>query len=369
MPLPSMARKRSSLLFALVALLAGIGVLAAGCGGGGGGGGGGGKKVPAGAVAVVGDEVIQLSQLDDLIQRAQRSYKLQKRAFPKAGTSDYLVLQNQYVTALVNEAELEQKARDMKVSVSDKQVDQRIAEYKKQSLGGSDKRYRQTLKTYGLTQADARDLFRQQLLSDALYQQVTKGVKVSAAEAKAYYTAHPDQYAQPQSREVRHILVKTKALADKVYRQVKAVDGKNFAALAKKYSTDPGSKAQGGKLTVLKGQTVPEFDATAFSLKTGEISKPVKTQYGWHVIQALGDVTPRKTTPFTQVKAQIEQQLQQQKRSEVITKWIDDLKQQFASRISYARGYAPATTATGTTPTVSVSIATATTAAATKSGG
>src|SRR4051794_4811666 len=353
MPSRSMARKRS-LLLVLVALLAGVGLLAAGCGGGGGG------KLSSDEIARVGDQTIARAKLENLIQRAQRSYKLQKRAFPKAGTPDYLLLQQQYVTALVNEAELEQKADDMGVKVSEKQVDQRIADYKKTSLGGSDKRYRQTLKTYGLTQTDARDLFRQQLLSDAVYQKVTKNVKVAPAESKDYYLAHPDQYAQPQSREVRHILVKQKPLAEKIYTQLAADKGKDFAALAKKYSIDPGSKAQGGKLTILKGQTVPEFDKTAFDLKTGQISKPVKTQYGWHVIQALGNVAPRKTTPFKQVQAQIEQQLLQQKRSTVISKWIADLKKQFDGKIRYQQGFQPPTN-TASTPSVSVSVATETT--------
>jgi parvulin-like peptidyl-prolyl isomerase len=351
-----MARKLS--LFVLVALLAGLGVLVAGCGGGGGGGGG----VPQDAIAKVGDQTITREQLDALIQRAQRSYKLQKRTFPKAGTPDYINLQQQYVTALVQNAELEQRAQEMSVKVTPKQIDQRIDEYKKQSLGGSDKRYQQTLKQYGLTQKDARELFRQQLLSDAVYQKVTKNVKVSDAEERSYYLAHPDQYAQPQSREVRHILVKSKPLADSIYKQVVADKGKNFAALAKKYSIDPGSKAQGGKLTILKGQTVPEFDSTAFGLKTGAISKPVKTQYGWHVIQALGNVTPRKTTPYKQVKSQIEQQLLQQKRSTVISTWVADMKKEFDGKIHYQKGFAPPATTAASTPSVSVSVPTDTTA-------
>ena len=84
---------------------------------------------------------------------------------------------------------------------------------------------------------------------------------------------------------MRHILVKTKAQADKIYDKIKA--GGNFAALAKKYSTDPGSKDNGGKLTIIRGQTVAPFDTTAFLLSTNQISRPIKTQYGYHVIQPI----------------------------------------------------------------------------------
>jgi parvulin-like peptidyl-prolyl isomerase len=176
---------------------------------------------------------------------------------------------------------------------------------------------------------------------------VTATVKVSDADLKQYYDQHQDQYSQPASREVRHILVKDKGTADKLYSQLKG--GADFAALAKKFSQDPGSKSLGGKLTVSKGQTVPPFDKVAFSLKTKELSQPVKTQYGWHVIQALSAVKPAKKTPFAQVKEAIRQQLLQQKRSEAMSKWVDDLKKEYASKINYATGFAPA--ATGTTGT------------------
>ena len=71
---------------------------------------------------------------------------------------------------------------------------------------------------------------------------------------------------------MRHILVKTKAQANKIYDKIKA--GGNFAALAKKYSTDPGSKDNGGKLTIIRGQTVAPFDTTAFLLSTNQVSAP-----------------------------------------------------------------------------------------------
>src|SRR5207247_1304506 len=118
-----------------------------------------------------------------------------------------------------------------------------------------------------------------------LFKKVTDKVNVSKQDINAYYASHKSQYVQPESREVRHILVTKKALADTLWAKLKA--GANFAALAKKYSKDPGSASNGGKLTISKGQTVAEFDKTAFDLKTGELSPPIHTQYGYHIIQAL----------------------------------------------------------------------------------
>ena len=147
---------------------------------------------------------------------------------------------------------------------------------------------------------------------------------------------------------MRHILVKKQQLADKLYTELK--DGANFATLAKKYSQDPGSKAQGGKLTITKGQTVPQFDSTAFALKTLALSKPVHTQFGWHIIQALKDTVPSKETPYPQVQNTIKSQLLSTKRNAVLSDWYTNVRNEFASKIRYATGYAPAsTTATPTT--------------------
>ena len=92
-----------------------------------------------------------------------------------------------------------------------------------------------------------------------------------------------------------------------------------------------------------KGQTVPPFDKVAFSLKTGALSQPVKTQYGWHIIQALSNVKPRKTTPLKQVKDSIKQQLVQQKKNEAMTTWVNSLTKDFCSgsKVKYQVGYKP----------------------------
>ena len=105
-----------------------------------------------------------------------------------------------------------------------------------------------------------------------------------------------------------------------------------------------------------KGQTVPEFDKTAFSLKTGAISQPVHTQYGYHIIQALSAVKAAKTTSLAQVRASIQQQLEQQKKNDKITKWLEDTKKSYCNnKIKYQIGYQPSpdpcATLTGATST------------------
>ena len=188
---------------------------------------------------------------------------------------------------------------------------------------------------------------RAQIISEEVFKQVTADVKVSDVDVKAYYDKNLFTYSQAESRDVRHVLVKTKALANEVHAQVRnrsATDSWN--AVAKKYSEDPGSKDSGGKLTISKGQTVPEFDAASFALKTGEVSQPIKTQFGYHVIQTLSDVKPKKTQPLTEVRETIRQELLQQKRSKGMTAWVEGVKQEFASKVAYATGFEPPAAAT-----------------------
>jgi parvulin-like peptidyl-prolyl isomerase len=314
---------------------------AAGCGGG-----GSSTKVPSDAVAVVNGDTISRSEFDLAMARSKRGYKQQKRPWPKAGTQQFQQIQQSALTFLVQLQELEQKAKELDVEVTDKQVDAKYSQLQKQ-LGGA-KNLKTQAKAQGLTLQDVRDVvIRPQLLSEGIYKKVTKDAKVSDKDVSDYYKKNINLYKQPESRDVRHILVSNRALANKLYDRIKA--GANFAALAKKYSKDPGSKAQGGKLTIVKGQTAGPFDQTAFLIDKGQVSRPIKTQYGWHIIQALSEVKPAKTTPLKDVKTAIKQQLLQQKQRDEWTKWINDTKKEYAKKVHYQAGFAPPTTSSATT--------------------
>lgn len=135
----------------------------------------------------------------------------------------------------------------------------------------------------------------QLLVADPM--KMSEALQVSDAQIQQYYDAHKDSYRTPERVKARHILFKTtnqsdadiqktKAKAADVLKQIKG--GADFAKLAEKYSEDPGSAKNGGDLGwVVRGQTVKNFETTAFTLKPNEISDLVSTEYGFHIIQVL----------------------------------------------------------------------------------
>jgi parvulin-like peptidyl-prolyl isomerase len=328
-----------------------VAALVAGCGGGG-------SSLKSNDVAVVGNAHVTKSDFASVMQTAKTSFAQQNRPFPKQGTTDYQNVVGQAVTLLVQEAERAEKAKSMGIDVTDADVQKRLDQIKKQYFGGSETKYKAQLKKQKLTDAQVRDEIKSQLISEKEFNSVTKGVKVSDSAVHDYYVGHPQLYSQPQSRDVRHILVKSKPLADSIYSQLKAGNDKTWCTLAKKYSQDPSSKSNCGKLTVTKGQTVPEFDKVSFSQPTKKIHAPVHNkQYGWFVIEPLTNVKPRSSTPEKQVANSIRQQLLSTAKNQAMTNWVADLTKSYCSgsKIKYQTGYAPSpdpcasTTSTATT--------------------
>jgi parvulin-like peptidyl-prolyl isomerase len=340
---------RSKRLLAVFAVALAAAALAAGCGSSN-------PSVGANDVAVVGDQSISKDQFDNLMDQAKRNYAANKQPWPETGTQQYVALRKQAMQFLVQRAEFEQKAADLGINVTDSDVDKQLATIKSQYFGKGgkcdatcEKKFAAEMKKQNLSIDQVRDDVRASVVQNKIYEKVTAGATVSDKEVSDYYKKNKAQYVQPESRDVRHILVKKKALAEQIYQQLQS--GASFAALAKKYSTDPSSKNSGGKLAVSKGRQVPEFDKVAFKLKTHEIGKPVKTTYGWHVIQALTPVKPQAVTKLSEVKTAIKQQLLGQKKQDEMRKWVDDTSKDFESKTTYQVGYEPPTNTTSTTST------------------
>jgi parvulin-like peptidyl-prolyl isomerase len=324
-------------------------------------GGGGPRDVPSDAVAVVGDRSISKADWDALIEQTKENYRATKHPFPKAGSAELASLRSNATQFLVSASEYEQEAAKLGVKVTDEDVQKRLDQikqqfYASQSPGGKtpskeaiEKRYQKALKDQGFTDEEVRKGIKITLYRERVQQKVTADITVSDSDIKSYYDKHKQQYEtpeQPPSRDVRHILVKKKSRADKLYAQLKS-NPKLFPKLAKKYSIDTSSAQAGGTLPggAVKGRLVKPFERVAFALKVHEISKPVRSQFGWHIIQAMGPVRPAqpaKPTPLSQVKEAIRQTLLQDKRNEASQKWEKKMVDHYCKTIAYAAGYAPA---------------------------
>ncbi len=156
--------------------------------------------------------------------------------------------------------------------------------------------------------------WRQRALRDAFYDKAVKGT-ISDAVVRGIYDDKVKGLPPQEEVQARHILVDTeeqaKALADEIAK------GADFAALAKEHSKDAGSKGEGGMLGYFgHGQMVAPFEQVAFSLKAGELSKPVKSQFGWHLIK-VEDRRQKPPPPYEQVKDRILANMVQSKAQDV----------------------------------------------------
>lgn len=323
-------------------------------------GGSGPRSVPSDAVAVVGDESIPKSDWDALMALTKRNYAATNHAYPKPGSVDLATLRTRATQTLIAGSEYEQEADKLGVKMpSDKDISDRINQFKQQFCASRpgqappskteiEKCWQRALKQQGYTEEDVRTGVRLELIRERVQQKVTESIKVSDSDIKAYYDKHKSdpQYEIPASREsrdVRHILVKQRALAFKLYNQLKKNPSK-FVADVKKYSTDPGSKSTGGKYTDTKGTFDPKFEKVAFALAVNEIGKPTKTRFGWHIIQALGPIKPPQpahAAPLSQVKERIRQTLLSDKRTKALQEWQTKMQKGYCKEIAYSPGYAP----------------------------
>lgn len=167
------------------------------------------------------------------------------------------------------------------------------------------------------------DLRKRLIVETYLKKKVEKEAQISDQEMKKFYDENKDKFKAGDQVKASHILVKTEKEATDILAQLKG--GAKFEDLAKKFSTD-STASKGGDLGWFpKGAMVPEFDKVAFSLKEGEMSGIVKTQFGFHIIKVTGK-RPAGITPFEEVKEQIKSNLLPAKQQEIFTKMKEEMK-------------------------------------------
>lgn len=270
--------------------------------------------------AIVNGDPIYMSEVDKQLERISAQHKTaeQKKAF----TQQKAQIQKQILDILVDQKLYEQQAEKLGVKVTDQEVENEVNRTKKRFP--SEAEFAKALKDAQMTLDDLREFTKNRLLQERVNNKVVGKITVTDAEMQDYYEKNKDQFKDPEQVKVSHILVKTEDEAKKIRAEI--VGGLDFAEAAKKYSTDAATKTKGGDLGfVQKGVMAAEFEQAAFALGIGEVSQPVKTQFGWHLIKVFEKKAERQKT-YDEVKESLKQMLEAQKKSDKIQKWLEGIR-------------------------------------------
>jgi parvulin-like peptidyl-prolyl isomerase len=328
-----------------------------------------GQDVPTNGVAKIGDTVITKDQFNHWLSAAAHGSaapgstvtlpdppnftkcvaNLAKQPVPKGAKKptqaqlktqcqqQYNALKQQVMQFLVSAEWIQQEAKNEGVKVTNQQVQKQFQDQKKQSFK-KDSDYQKFLKQSGMTEADLLFRVKLDVISNGVRSKIIKGKdKVSDAQIASYYNKNKQRFAQPERRDLLVVLAKTKANAEAAK---KAIDsGQPWAKVAKKYSIDEASKAQGGKLPgVAKGQQEKAFDDAIFSAKQKATTGPVKTQFGYYVFQVTND-TPASQQTLAQTKETIRNLLKSQNQQKALNNFVAKFRKDYKSKTKCAKAY------------------------------
>ena len=358
----------------LLAAVMAVSLLTAGCGVS--------AELPKDALAKVGSVEITQKQFDAQMAMFKGIYDGQvpdEQKDPSAYKNFEAFVLDEMVTYEI----AKEKATSLGVTaVSDSDVQSYVANFKKNNFQDDQTKFDAALKSSGLTLAELEAYYSQQMLIQRVSSAVTKNVaSPSDAEISAYYDSHKSTFLQQETRTARHILITpatsnsststtvagnptagasdadwAAALATAQKVRADLVGGADWKTEAAQYSNDSGTKDKGGDLgTVTKGEMVAEFDTAVFSLAKDEISQPVKTVYGYHIIQVTGINAAQQQT-LDQAKATIVTAILKLKKNDVWNAWLAQAKTDL--KVMLAKGMETTTTTTaaasaGTPPTTS----------------
>ncbi|MFH0874959.1 MAG: peptidylprolyl isomerase [archaeon] len=274
--------------------------------------------------AIVNGEVITMSELNAKFGRIPAQYQL-------------MITKDKLLEQLVNEKLLLQQAKKERVSVTDQEVEDNIA----QVLEGYnlDKAQLEAdLSARNMTYKEFSDYYKDEMTINKLLNKTLVGLEVSEEKLKAYYDENIEQFSVPETVNASHVLIchtksdrcesnltKEEALSKIQDIQKELEDGAEFSDLAKDMSYCP-SKEVGGNLGFFgKGQMTPAFEEAAFNLKEGEVSDIVETEFGYHLI-LLNEKRNASVVDFEAAKPEIEATVSSTKQQEFVTQYIDGLK-------------------------------------------
>ena len=281
-------------------------------------------------VATVDGEKISKAQLDEAFDKA-----VQMTGVNAADLTSEQKIEGyrQILDELITEKLVSKAAAG--VTVPQSEVDAQIAKIKAQFPSEED--FSKQLATVGQSPEQLGEMVRKMLQQQQwLESEIAGKTEVTDEEAKKFYEANKAEFEQPETVKASHILfrvnkedseeVVNKKLEQAKTAEARAKKGEDFATLAKELSEEPGAKESAGDLGFFpKDRMVPEFASAAFSQKVGDISDPVRTQFGWHIIKVT-DKKAAGTLPYDEVKAQLIAYLKSKKQEEAAQALLKSLR-------------------------------------------
>jgi foldase protein PrsA len=250
---------------------------------------------------------------------------------------EYTSLRDQALGLLIAAHWLEGEASEQKVKVTDAEVTKSIETQRKEQYP-KEADFKKALKDAGFTMADLRYQTRLQQLQDKLVKKIQARAKdPSAKQISAYYEKNKSQFGAQETRDTHIVLTKDKATAERAKQAIK--DGDSWASVAKKYSTDEGSKGQGGKLTVTKGNQEPAFDDAVFGADAGDLLGPIKTQFGYYVVK-VDKIKKATQQSLQEATPTIKQVLKQETQQKAIADFSEEYRKKWTKRTDCRKGYA-----------------------------
>ncbi len=266
---------------------------------------------------------------------------------------EYEAVRDQALQILVSFQWIEGEAEERGIKVTDAEVKKSFDEQKKQSFP-KDADFEKFLKDSGQTEADIMRRVELDLLSTKIRDEVVKGKdKVTDAQVKDFYDKNKERFAQPERRDLRIVLTKTKAKADQA--RAALASGESWKTVAKQYSVDDASKSQGGKLAAqAEGTLEKALDSAAFKAKKGELTGPIKTQFGYYVFEVT-KISEASQQTLVQAKETISETLKSQNQQKSLDTFVTEFRKKWKDRTECREDYvmqdcknAPKATATPT---------------------
>jgi peptidyl-prolyl cis-trans isomerase C len=289
---------------------------------------------PSNRAATVNGTVIEMDRYERQLEAIQQQYLMQGQSIPEGRLGE---LKLQVLESLIDQEILYQEAKKAGYEADKEQLDQQLQQIKGQFP--SEEQYRQTMAQQGVSEESIlEELDKALVVQNYITERFTSKVTLTEADARAYYETNPQYFVQPEQVRASHILftVKPDASAEEVAAARKKAEatleryesGEEFSDLARELSEGP-SAPQGGDLGSFgRNQMVKPFEDAAFSMEVGDVSDPVRTDFGFHLIR-LTAKNDEEVVPFQQVSDQISDHLYKLQLGELVNAFLEEKKSEY----------------------------------------